>query len=135
MIKTICDDYTKKAHEGEIQIAIEHLSHDGYDVVDVRRIARMFLLFGMNQTEIWYTKKLLFRQKPLVSKTHVFAQEEIVTILWDFATAQQQFATVANKGNALICTNQAGTRVYLDALGKALKDIMNQFGYEVGEIE
>lgn len=56
MVKRVIDDYTEKDHQGEVQVALEHLGHDGYNVINIRRVSRMVLLWGKNVTEIYYEK-------------------------------------------------------------------------------
>lgn len=76
MIQIIKDNYTRKAHDGEIQIAIEHLSSAGFEVIDVRRISRMVLLFGLNRTEIYYKDTKKTREQDLVISFLAHARDD-----------------------------------------------------------
>ena len=60
-------------------------------------------------------------------RTNVERQEEIVSVLWDFAHDLQTLPLESTSSN--------GTKVNIDAVGKALEKIMQTFGYGVVEIQ
>ena len=58
MISTVRDDYTEKFHQDEVQIRMEKLAHEGYHIIETKRISKMFLLWGENITEIYCSRNV-----------------------------------------------------------------------------
>ena len=60
-------------------------------------------------------------------RTNFEKQERVVKLLWDFAyDLQTKPCTV---------TDSRGTKVHLDSIGVALREIMDNFGYDVVEVQ
>jgi len=63
-------------------------------------------------------------------RTSIDKQENVVSILWDFARNLQQ-----NPEYGCVSTLGDGTRVSLDHIGKALLAIMDNFGYATKKVQ
>lgn len=61
-------------------------------------------------------------------RTNIDKQERVVTLLWNFAHDLQ-----TKPHNCTAC--KSGTTVNLDAVGDALRGIMDNFGYDVLEVQ
>ncbi len=60
-------------------------------------------------------------------RTNIEKQERVVKALWDFAFNLQTKPTT--------CTDSKGTKIHLESVGVALRDIMDNFGYDVLEVQ
>ena len=63
-------------------------------------------------------------------RTNIDKQENLVKALWDFAAAQQNFGD-----DQRIITDSKGTCVLDPAIRKAICTIMDNFGYDVLEVQ
>jgi hypothetical protein len=60
-------------------------------------------------------------------RSNIEKQEHVVKLLWEFARDLQT--------KPCTCTDSHGTRVHLDSVGVALREIMDNFGYAVVDVQ